>query len=296
MVDLALSAAMFALMFGMGLSLGADDFRRIATSPRATLVGTALQLVAMPVVGIAVAHFFELSPILFTGIVVVAACPGGMFSNMYVHLARGHTALSITLTATATFVTLFTLPLWIQFALTTFSSTGVTPIDMPVLDTALRLGMLTILPVAIGMGVRHRWPATSVWERKLSLVAASVIVGGMIFRGTSQPEVPVEEFLRSLAPAATLAIAAIVVGITLPPLLRVSPRDTVTIAVEMIVKNTLLGIVLVGQVLDFEAVLPIFAFSIFQTPGGVLILVGWRYLEKRGVLAPSDESDQPVSV
>jgi len=245
--EIVLGGAMFTLMFGMGLTLGADDFRRIATSPRATIVGTVLQLAVMPAVGIALAYAFDLSAILSAGTLVVAACPGGMFSNMYVHLARGHTALSITLTATSTFVTLFTLPLWIQFALTTFSADGAAPIEMPVLDTALRLGMLTILPVAVGMGVRHRWPDTTGWERKLSVSAAIVIVGGTILESTSRPEIPIDEFVTSLAPTATFALAAIVIGIILPPLFRISARDTVTIAVELIVKNTLLGIVLVGR-------------------------------------------------
>jgi BASS family bile acid:Na+ symporter len=104
--------SMFTLMLGMGLTLQGDDFRRIATSPRATLVGTVLQLLVMPIVGMAIARFFGLSQVLSSGIVVLAACPGGMFSNMMVHLARGNTALSVTLTATATLVTLFTLPLW----------------------------------------------------------------------------------------------------------------------------------------------------------------------------------------
>jgi len=294
-INLALGAAMFTLMFGMGLTLGAGDFRRIAKNPRATIVGTVAQLLVMPVVGIALANFFDLSPILSTGIVVVAACPGGMFSNMYVHLARGHTALSITLTATATVVTLFTLPLWVQFALTTFSTDGGPPIEMPVLETALRLGALTVLPVALGMGVRHRWPAMAVWERKLSAVSALVIVGGMTIEGSSRPEIPIEDFVTSIAPAGGFALAAIIVGVILPPLFRISARDTVTIAVELVVKNTLLGIVLVGQVLDFEAVLPILAFAIFQTPSGVLLLVGWRYLAKRGLLRGSDESDGAIS-
>jgi BASS family bile acid:Na+ symporter len=278
---------MFMLMFGMGLTLGINDFRRIATSPRATIVGTVLQLIVMPVVGIGLATLFELSPILSAGIVTVAACPGGMFSNMYVHMARGHTALSITLTATATVVTLFTLPLWVQFALSTFSTAGTEPIEMPILETALRLSTLTILPVAIGMAVRMRWPGTLAWERRLSLVAAGIIVFAVVIEGNKRPALPVDDFIASIGPALAFAVAAMAVGVVVPALFRISARDTVTIAVELIVKNTLLGIVLVGQALDFEAVLPIFAFAMFQTPGGLLLLGGWRLLVKRGWLPHS---------
>jgi len=289
-IEHLLGLAMFTLMFGMGLALTTTDFRRIAKNPRATILGTVLQLVVMPAIGIAIAHAFGLPAILAAGIVVVAAAPGGMFSNMFVHLARGHTALSITLTATATLVTLFTLPLWLRFAMASFSAEGTQPIEMPVIATALRLGTLTVLPVAVGMLVRRRWPSAVTYERRLSTTGAIAIGIAVFLQGSQRPELPIEAFLESLLPALAFAIAAIVVGVTMPILFRIPARDAVTIAVELIVKNTLLGIVLVGQVLEFEAALPIFAFSIFQTPGGILLLAGWRLLEKHGAIATSVEA------
>ena len=278
-IDLGLSVGMFMLMLGMGLTLVADDFRRIATDPRATIVGTVLQLLVMPLVGLALANIFDLTPILAAGLVVVAACPGGMFSNMYVHFAKGNTALSITLTTTATVVTLFTLPLWVQFALTLFEAHDGGAVEMPVLETALRLSALTILPVAIGMFLRARNPAALRWERRATIPGAIIIVLGAALGTSSNPDL--DKIIESIAPGAAFAVSAMTVGTIVPLLFRIPARDAVTIAVEMIVKNTLLGIVLVAQVLDFEAVLPIFAFAVFQTPGGLLLLVGWRLLERR---------------
>ena len=286
-IDLGLSAGMFMLMLGMGLVLVTDDFRRVATSPRATIVGIVLQLIVMPMVGVSLANLFALPPILATGIVVVAACPGGMFSNMYVHFAKGNTALSITLTATATLVTLFTLPLWVQFAVTLFEVDGGGAIQMPVLETALRLGTFTVLPVALGMIARARNPNVLRWERHATIPGAIIIVLGAALGTSENPDLDPSQFVEALAPAAAFAVAAMVIGMAVPLLFRIPARDAVTIAVEMIVKNTLLGVVLVAQVLDFEAVLPIFAFAIFQTPGGLLLLVGWRYVERRRERAAS---------
>ena len=280
-LDLGLGVGMFLLMLGMGLALVTDDFRRVATNPRATIVGTVLQLVVMPVVGVVLANLFELPPTLAIGIVVVAACPGGMFSNMYVHFAKGNTALSITLTATATLVTLFTLPLWVQFAVGLFEAHDGAAVEMPVVETALRLGTLTILPVALGMLARARHPSALRWERHATIPGAIIIAFDATLGAGSNPEIDPSEFLASLATAAAFALSAMVVGTVVPLLFGIPARDAVTIAVEMIVKNTLLGIVLVAQVLDFEAVLPIFAFAVFQTPGGLLLLVGWRLLERR---------------
>jgi len=283
LLDWIIGASMFGVMFAMGLTLTIDDFRRVAGNPRATLVGTVLQLIVMPIIGIGLARAFGLPPILTAGLVVVAACPGGMFSNMYVYLAKGHTALSVTLTATATLVSLFTLPLWVRVALVSMPG-NTAAVEMPVLDTALRLGGLTVLPVAVGMVVRIRRPDALRWERRLSLSSAMGVVVGAVSQGASRPDFPLEQFAASIPPVLAFSAAAIVVGILVPALFRLPARDTVTIAVEMIVKNTLLGMVLVGQALEFEAMIPIFAFAAFQTPGGILLLVGWRWLARHGYL------------
>lgn len=284
LLSIIMGAGMFGLMFGMGLALETADFGRVAAQPRTTIIGTALQLLVMPIVGIGLASALSLSPMLATGLVVVSACPGGMFSNMYVYLARGNTALSITLTASATLVTLFTLPLWVRYSLTMFSPAGTATVEMPVLETAIRLGFLTLLPVAIGMFVRQRRPSFTRFERHISIVASILIVAGVVFQGAERPELPVEPFLKSLWAAAWLIVAAISVGIAVPLLFRVSPRDTATIAVELIVKNTLLGIVLVSQAIDFDALIPIFGFASIQAPIGIGVIILWRALDRRGVL------------
>jgi BASS family bile acid:Na+ symporter len=284
--DVLVPLAMIGLMFGMGLTLTLEDFRRIAANPRATIIGTLLQLVGMPLVGIALALAFDLPLLLAAGLVVIAACPGGMFSNMYVHLARAHTALSITLTASATMVTLFTLPLWTNWILSRIDG-GATGVQMPVLRTALELGGLTVLPVLVGMFVRRRRPQWARLDSWLAPGGALVIIGGMVYDGAQRSELPIREAELSLVPTLLLAAAAIVLGLIVPALARLPIRDTVTVSVELIVKNVLLGIVIAQRSLDFEAVIPIFVFSIFQTPAGILILVAWRLLARAGIVEPA---------
>ena len=272
---------MFALMFGMGLSLTIGDFRRIALAPVSTLLGTVLQLIAMPVIGIALAHVYGLPPLLAAGLVVVAACPGGMFSNLYVYIARANSALSVTLTATATMVTLFTLPLWVQRTLAAAGEDIVIPIGA----TALQLAGLTVLPVIIGMSVRSRWPGALRFEKWFSRIGAVVIVVIMVYDGAQQPELPLAEFQQVLAPTLWFAVAALVLGLVVPLVFGLATRDAVTIGVELVVKNLLLGVVLAREALTFEALIPILAFSFFQTPIGVMLLVGWRLLARSGLVA-----------
>jgi BASS family bile acid:Na+ symporter len=293
--ELFVSLAMCTLMFAMGLTLTAADFRRIARTPVPTLVGTVLQLIVMPLIGIAIASYYELSPILTAGLVVLAACPGGMFSNMFVHIARGHTALSITLTATSTLVTLFTLPLWIRLALSG-SQAASDSVQMPIFDTALRLGMLTILPIAIGMLVRTQRPGAVRWETMLSRVSFVAICIGAGIDGVDRGEAPTSEFMESVVPVVVYTISALGVGTLVPALFGISARDAVTIAVEIVVKNTLLGIVLLTQSVDFVAIVPILVYMVVQTPAGVGLLVGWRMLAKRGYFeaVPSRSDESPV--
>jgi BASS family bile acid:Na+ symporter len=281
--DFLLPAGMLALMFGMGLTLRTDDFRRIASAPTATALGTVLQLIGMPLVGIAIALWFELPPLLGAGLIVAAACPGGMFSNVYVHLARANTALSVTLTATATLVTLFTLPLWVGAGVARLGGAGA-ELEMPVLDTALQLGMLTILPLALGMATRALRPQLAAAEKWLTRFGVVVITAGVAYDATQRGELPVAEFQASLPPALSLAAAGLVMGILGPALLRLPSRDAATITVELVVKNTLLGIVLARHSLGFDATIPILAFGAFQTPVGALVLITWRVLARHGLL------------
>jgi len=291
LVDWAARAAMFGLMFGMGLTLVVDDFRRVARAPLATVLGTALQLFVMPLVGIGLVHLYELPPVLGAGLVVAAACPGGMFSNVFVYIARANGALSVTLTATATLVTLFTLPLWVRYSLAGAEGPA-GDIVVPIGATALQLAGLTVVPVVIGMAVRGRWPSALKLEKWLSRFGAIAIIAVMIWDSSQRSQLPLEELQRSLAPALWLACVALVLGLTVPRLFGLSTRDSVTIAVELVVKNMLLGIVLARQSLEFNAMVPMVAFSIFETPLGVALLVGWRLLAGWGWLeGPAPRTD-----
>lgn len=94
-----LPLALIFIMFGMGMSLTVADFRRVALSPRATVLGLCCQLIGLPVLAFALVWLFRLPGDLAVGLMILAACPGGPTSNMITHLCRGDTALSVTLTA-----------------------------------------------------------------------------------------------------------------------------------------------------------------------------------------------------
>lgn len=276
-----LPASMFGLMFAMGLALRPDDFRRIARVPGPVVVGTLLQLVGMPVIGFGLALAYELPPLLAAGLVIVAACPGGMMSNMLVHLARANTALSITLTATATTATLLTLPLWIRGILASVGGQH-TAIEVPILGTAAELGGLTVVPVALGMLARQLRPALAKLERPLSAIASVAIVCILVYDGAMRPDPPTGPFVQSLMPCLLLGVAAVILGLGVPRLLRQPPPDATAISIELCMKNGLLGTVVASSSFGvLEPSLPILAYTGLMLPVSATILTAYRIREGR---------------
>jgi bile acid:Na+ symporter, BASS family len=105
-IEVGLPIALFIIMVGIGLTLTVADFRREARHPRAMIVGSIAQIVAMPLLAFVIAWVLRLPPLIALGLVVLAACPGGTTSNLVALLARANVALSIVMTVVAsTFAT-----------------------------------------------------------------------------------------------------------------------------------------------------------------------------------------------
>jgi bile acid:Na+ symporter, BASS family len=121
-------------MLGMGLTLTPEDFKRVVIYPKAVVIGLAAQLIVLPIVGFGIASVFPLDPQLAVGMMILAACPGGATSNMITFLAGGDVALSVTLTAISSFITVFTIPLVINLSMQAFLGQGTT-LQLPFLST-----------------------------------------------------------------------------------------------------------------------------------------------------------------
>lgn len=276
-----LPAMMVGLMFGMGLALTPNDFRRIVQVPGPVITGTLLQLVVMPLIGFGLALFYALPPLLAVGLMVCAACPGGMGSNLFVYLARANTALSITLTATATAVTLVTLPLWMR-AMQAAVGTETGEVTIPLFDMVIELGGLTVLPVTAGMLLRGLHAPAARMERPLALGSSLGLVGFMVSDSLARPSLPLELFAESFAPVMWLAGAGALLGFFVPRWLGQSAADAVTISVELCLRNILLGIVVVSISFSaFEPNIPLFLYSGVMMPPTILILVLFRRQQRR---------------
>lgn len=180
-----LPLALFAVMLGMGLGLQVDDFKRVAIYPKPVIVGLMAQLVMLPLLGFLLATVLPLRPELAVGMILLTACPGGPTSNVLTYLARGNVALSITLTALSSVITVFTIPLVINLAMGRFLGETAT-LQLPFLTTVLQIAVITIIPVGLGMLVNHYRPRTAAQIERgvkwLSLFLLGVIIAGLLIQ------------------------------------------------------------------------------------------------------------------
>ncbi len=153
--DLGIPILTIFVMWVVGLELAPQDFARVARLPKKLVVATATQTLLLPVIAFGVIAVLE-PPLHHTlGLIVIAGCPGGAFSNFFTALARAETALSVALTTTCTLVAVFTLPLVTTVGFALFVDTAVA-VQPPVVMMIGQLLVLLVLPVLVGMALR-RW-------------------------------------------------------------------------------------------------------------------------------------------
>ena len=156
--DVFLPVTLAVITMGMGLSLTEKDFQNIFVRPRAVITGLLSQMILLPVLGFIVARFSHIDPYLKVGLMIIAACPGGATSNLITYMLRGNVALSISMTALKSIITLITIPLVVALSLAFFIHQDA-DIHLRVGDTILNVFLITILPAWFGTRIRKWKPA-----------------------------------------------------------------------------------------------------------------------------------------
>ena len=141
---------LIVLMFLLGIDLDRKAFANVAKQPKAVMLGMMGQIVLLPLIAFAVACALKLPPIYFMGLVLVACCPGGSSSNVFSMLAKGDVALSVTLTALSSIITVFTLPLIMGVVADFVSSTNEYDIQLPVGKLFMQNIVMLFVPLLAG--------------------------------------------------------------------------------------------------------------------------------------------------
>lgn len=150
---------LIVLMFLLGIDLDRKAFAGVARNPKAVFTGMVGQIVLLPLIAFGLAWVLGLSPVYFMGLVLVACCPGGSSSNVFSMLAKGDVALSVTLTAMSSIITLFTLPVIMEFVSRFVSETAGVEVNLPIGKLLVQNIVLLFVPLFAGTLFKHFFPA-----------------------------------------------------------------------------------------------------------------------------------------
>lgn len=279
MIDVVLPLALAVIMGTLGLTLTTADFRRVFRTPLAVGIGMANLLVVSPLLGFAVAEVTGLDPVLAVGLVLLAASPGGTLANLLTHVARGETALSVTMTATSSVCAVVTVPLYLTLAIDHFDA----PLgdDVSMLTTVVRVFAITIIPLAIGMTYRARRSAAALaLEPRLKPVALGIFVLVVIAAVASEWDLMTDSFFEVAPAALALNVLAMSISFAIARAARLPDRSATAIAMELGVHNATLTIT-VATAIDTELAVPgaVYSAVMFVTGGLFARLMAARNTE-----------------
>jgi len=239
-----LQALLFLIMLGMGMTLTVADFKRVREFRRAVVIGLCNQIILLPLVGLLLISTLPMAPEIAMGLMIITACPGGATSNLMSYLSKGDTALSITLTAFSSMITVFTIPFIINFSLVQIMGEGGKTIQLPILTTIFNIIKLTALPVALGMFINYRFSDFSTRSRNaiawssgiFILIALGLIVMRLAEIGS------VWGFIKAAGLGVILLnFITLLIGFISARLLQLETDQSITISLESGMQNNVLG-------------------------------------------------------
>jgi len=268
------------LMFDLGLSLKLEDFSKVIHHPWPVAVALFGQLVILPAVALMLAWAFRLEPVFFIGLVLIACCPGGSSSNVFSKLAGGDVALSVTLTALSSIITLFTVPVIMSWA-TQLVGEGV-GITLPVGNLIKQNLLLMLLPVIAGIVVHYVWlNAAAKTDKVLSKLAFPLLLVLItIFYIQNQKAILENIGLMGLC-VTVLILVAIFCSSMLSRLVRNSSRQRRTIVIEVGMQNAAQAISIASSPFIFANEVMAIPAILYSLMMNVILLIYVYFIRKK---------------
>lgn len=270
-----LAISLIIIMMGMGLSLTLEDFKRVVKFPKAVFVGFLNQIILLPVIAYLLINIFPVDPAMAIGVMILSACPGGPTSNLLTHLAKGDTALSVTLTAVNSLITIVTIPVIVNFALFQFAEQGM-EVEAPILKIAASLIVIIAIPLAIGMSLK-KYKANFALKmdkpvRVASVLLLVIIIVGLVVKERDQIGTYLQDSWMLIV---SLNVATMLVGFLTATLFKLSFKQAITICLESGNQNGTLAIqVAVGSLArpDFAIAGAVYSLLMYFTASIPIII------------------------
>jgi len=263
------------MMFGLGMSLTIADFTRVLSAPKPALVGILGHAILLPLAAFAVLSVVAFPPLVAGGLVVLAACPGGVTSNAAVYAGRGDVALAVSLTAISSVVTVFTIPIVISFGLAHFTGMEAT-VTLGFLSTVERLGTIILLPLFSGMTVKYFFPIFSgSAERYFRILVMILFIFIVIASFYVASDLNLSEIQYAFAAVVMLLITASSAGWMACRLAGLDRMRTMTVVIEIGVQNTATAYLIGGTLLKEPGLIltpAVYSLMMFVTAAVVIWL------------------------
>lgn len=283
LIQIILPAALFLIMFGLGMGLKPEHFKQVAVQPKAFSVGLAAQLLLLPALCWLTLQVFRLDPMVAAGLLILSFCPSGTTSNIFSLLCRGDVALSIALTAVISMITPFTIPLFTQIALS-HQLGEASSIELPLLKTIVQLIVITLLPVLLGMLALHWQPALCARLQKgfkiFSVVFLFIIIAGILKK--NWPTISTY-MLQAGLPILCFNLLALISGYGLARLLQLRQAQAVTISFEVGIQNGTTALLITSTLLSIPLLTigPVI-YSLLMFATGALFGLMIQYCHRSG--------------
>lgn len=269
------------IMLGMGMTLIPDDFRRIFKYPKAILIGLTNQLILLPIIGFTLAILFDLDPILAVGLMILTSCPGGPTSNLITQVCNGNIALSVTLTALASFISILIIPFILSFALHYFGTNSEVAIKLPIVDTILQIMVITVIPILLGMIIRnYRQKFAKRMEKPMRIASTIIFILVFLAVVVASSDKIVSGMKAAGLVTLLLNILTMGLGYITAKLFKLNKQSAISITIESGIQNGTLALVIAASVLNNpEMGIPIGAYAIWMfVTGGILM---WYFGKKK---------------
>jgi BASS family bile acid:Na+ symporter len=248
LTTVGLPLALGIIMFGLGLSLTMEDFRRVARHPKVVVIALGCQLLLLPLVCFGIVKVFDLPPLLAVGMMLLAASPGGTSANLFSHLFRGDVALNVSLTAVNSVISVVSLPLITNLAIDYFNLKDNVGLQF---GKVLEVFAIVLVPVGIGMLVRAKAAAFAARMDKPVRIGSAVILAILVLGVLASEAENVSDYLADVGLAAAIFCAvSLVTGYAVPRAAGVRDDQAIACSMEIGVHNGTLAIYVALEVLD----------------------------------------------
>lgn len=243
LINVLLPLALAIIMLSLGIGLTAADFARVAARPKAFAIGAVSQVILVPMTAYIITRAFGLPPELAVGMMLLSLSPGGVTSNMISKLARGDVALSVSLTAVVSLLSILTVPVLAAWAVKHFMGTDGP--EVSVTSLAIAMFLITTLPVLIGVSIRHFASGFAQRIEPVLSTIATTLFAVIVLAALAGNWSLFVENLATLGPALmALNIILMLIGFGLAAAAGLALQARKTVSIETGIQNATLGITL----------------------------------------------------